>query len=175
MAHLRTCGLAVLGIAMLVAPARAQSDSAHDDGRSVEQVVRDVYSMVSWTDGDTPDWEAVRHVFIPEAIVVLRYPEGLRVMSVDGFLLDWLRFQNQLAESGFTGSLETVLSAEVVEFGDIAHVHVVYESSIPERDRPPRPGADFWSLIRQEDGWKVVSVVNELPRDDMPIPDSFRN
>lgn len=176
MIRTRTFGPALLLAILTAAPALAQSEEdATPDSRSVEQVVRDVYDMVSWTDGKTPDWEEVRKVFIPEAIVVLRYPPGLQVMSVDGFLLDWLRFQNQLAEAGLSGFLETVLSAEVVEFGDIAHVHVVYESSIPDRDRPPRPGVDFWSLIRVDDRWMVASVVNELPRDDMPVPDSFQD
>jgi len=154
----------------LAALAQARTDEPAEDLRSVEQVVRDVYDLVSWTDRNTPDWEVVREVFIPEAIVVLRYPPDLRVMSVDGFLLDWLRFENQLAAAGATGFQETVTSARTTEFGDIAHVQVVYESSIPDRDGPARPGVDLWSLIRVDGQWKVVSVVNELPRDDLPVP-----
>lgn len=163
-------GLAWLIVLAAASPAPGQEQEADSTGPSVEQVVRDVYELVSWTGGDTPDWEAVRDVFIPEAIVVLRYPPELKVMSVDGFLLDWLRFENQLADAGVDGFQETVTSAETTEFGDIAHVHVVYESSIPGSDRPPRPGVDLWSLIRQGGEWKVVSVVNELPRDDLTIP-----
>ncbi len=167
----RSAGLACL-IAMVAAvPALAQSEAAEEDLRSAEQVVRDVYHVVSWTDGNTPDWEVVGEVFIPEAIVVLRYPPNLKVMSVDGFLLDWLRFENQLAERGVKGFLETVVSAEATEFGDIAHVHVVYETTIPDTGRPARPGVDLWSLIRVDGRWKVVSVVNELPRDDLPVPE----
>ena len=107
--------------------------------------------------------------------MVLRYPPGLQVMSVDGFLLDWLRFQNQLAEAGLAGFLETVRSTRVAEFGDIAQVEVVYESSIPDTGRAPRPGVDFWTLIRLDGKWMVASVVNELPRDGLPIPDSFQD
>jgi len=73
----RSAGLACL-IAMVAAvPALAQSEAAEEDLRSAEQVVRDVYHVVSWTDGNTPDWEVVGEVFIPEAIVVLRYPPNL--------------------------------------------------------------------------------------------------
>lgn len=158
-------------LAVLITLLMSVSAVAQEDARSVEQVVRDVYDLVSWTDGDTPDWEVVREIFIPEAIVVLRYPPDLKVMSVDGFLLDWLRFESQLAERGIEGFLETVVAAEVTEFGDVAHVHVVYESSIPDSGRPPRPGVDLWSLIHIGDTWKVVSVVNELPRDGLPVPD----
>jgi len=167
----RTSGLACLMAMAAAVPAFAQSEAAEVDLRSAEQVVRDVYGLVSWTDGNTPDWEVVREVFIPEAIVVLRYPPNLKVMNVDGFLLDWLRFENQLAERGVKGFLETVVSAEVTEFGDVAHVHVVYETTIPDTGRPARPGVDLWSLIRVDGRWKVVSVVNELPRDDLPVPE----
>jgi len=168
--RLRAIGLACLISIALAIPAQAQTDETADDLRSVEQVVRDVYDLVSWTDGNTPDWEVVRDVFIPEAIVVLRYPPDLKVMSVDGFLLDWLRFENQLAGAGVRGFRETVTSAMTTEFGDVAHVQVVYETSIPDTGRPARPGVDLWSLIRMEGRWKVVSVVNELPRDDLPVP-----
>jgi hypothetical protein len=154
----------------LAAPVMAQTDEPAEDLRPVEQVVRDVYDLVSWTDGNTPDWEVVRDVFIRDAIVVLRYPPDLKVMSVDGFLLDWLRFENQLGAAGVSGFQETVTSTETTEFGDVAHVSVVYESSIPGTARPARPGVDLWSLIRVDGRWKVVSVINELPRDDLPVP-----
>ena len=170
MHRIRVTGLACVLSMALTAPAMAQTDESADDLRSVEQVVRDVYDMVSWTDGNTPDWEVVRDVFIRDAIVVLRYPPDLKVMSVDGFLLDWLRFENQLAATGVSGFQETVTSAETTEFGDVAHVSVVYESSIPDTSRPARPGVDLWSLIRVDGRWKVVSVINELPRDELPAP-----
>ena len=169
-------GYFTLLLLLLTPPLTALSPTYTDqesvtDTRSLEQVVRDVYDLVSWTDGNTPDWEVVREVFIPEAVIVLRYPPDLKVMSVDGFLLDWLRFQNQLSAAGVTGFEEAVLETRVMEFGDVAHVEVVYQSSIPESGRPPRPGVDLWSLIRVEGQWKVVSVVNELPREDLPLPD----
>ena len=170
MYRIRMTGLACVVSMVLAAPAMAQTDEPAEDLRSVEQVVRDVYDLVSWTDGNTPDWEVVRDVFIRDAIVVLRYPPDLKVMSVDGFLLDWLRFENQLAAAGVNGFQETVRSAETTEFGDVAHVSVVYESSIPGTARPARPGVDLWSLIRVDGRWKVVSVINELPRDDLPVP-----
>jgi Putative lumazine-binding len=169
----RMISAGVFGLAaILVAPPLcAQSAAPAAEARSVEQVVRDVYDLVSWKDGNTPDWDVVRDVFIPQAIVVLRYPPALQVMSVDEFLLDWLRFEDQLAERGADGFTEKVVSAHTTEFGDIAHVHVVYESSIPDSGRPARPGVDLWSLIRMDGRWKVVSVVNELPREDLPVPD----
>ena len=167
----RTAGLACLMAMCVASPIRAQNDEPEAGVRSVEQIVVDVYELVSWTDGNTPDWDVVRQVFIPEAVVVLRYPPVLKVMSVDGFLLDWLRFQNQLEGAGLTGFQETVLSIRTTEFGDVAHVHVVYESSIPGTGRPAQPGVDLWSLIRVDGEWKVVSVVNELPRDDLGVPD----
>ena len=61
--RLRTLGLACLVSLAIVPPALAQEGSSDGDDRSVEQVVRDVYDLVSWTDGNTPDWEVVREIF----------------------------------------------------------------------------------------------------------------
>lgn len=171
MAYLRFVVLTALFLASAGSRLLSQSVGASEDDRSVEDVVRDVYDLVSWTDDQTPDWEDVRRIFIPEAVIVLRYPPGLQVMSVDDFLQDWLRFEARLAEAGWTGFREAVLSTEVFEFGDVAQVRVIYESSIPGRDRPPQPGVDLWSLIRVEGRWRVASVVNELPRHGLPVPD----
>ena len=73
----RVTGLVCLISMALAFPAQAQTEGASEDQRSVEQVVRDVYDLVSWTDGNTPDWEVVREVFIPEAMIVPRYPPDL--------------------------------------------------------------------------------------------------
>ncbi len=169
MKRIATAALSALITPLVCVPLQAQ------DSRSAEEVVREVYDMVSWTDGNNPDWNDVRPVFMPEAVIVLRYPQGLTVFSLDGFFEDWVRFEKQLETAGAKGFQETVVSAEASEFGDIAHVWVLYESSIPDSGRGPRPGVDSWSLIRIDGEWRVASVVNELPRDDLPIPESLRN
>lgn len=55
----------------------------------------------------------------------------------------------------------------------MAHVLVLYESHIPDSDRAPRSGVDSFQLTRRPDGWRIVSIVNELPTEERPIPEAL--
>jgi hypothetical protein len=61
-----------------------------------------------------------------------------------------------------------------MEFGDMAHVLVLYEASIPGSERPPRQGVDSFQLIKTADRWWIVSITNEIPTIDSPIPAALR-
>jgi hypothetical protein len=113
----------------------------------------------------------VRAVFIPEAVVFLRYRE-LTQFSVDTFLQDFIDFAAG-SSAGTDGFAEKVLSAKVWEYGDVAHVVTVYEARILGSERPPTRGVDSWSLVRRDGEWKVASVVNELVRPDRPLPEGL--
>jgi hypothetical protein len=165
----------VLASALLLvgtAPAHAQAPETETAPGSPETAVRTVYDLVSWNAGEMAEWDAVRAVFVPEAVIILRYPQGLTSFSVETFVQDFIDFAGR-ADVESSGFRETVVAARVWEFGDIAHVVTVYEASIPGRDRPPTRGVDSWSLTRVEDTWKVVSVVNELPGPGRDIPEAL--
>ncbi|MEE8191902.1 MAG: hypothetical protein V3T74_04100 [Gemmatimonadales bacterium] len=139
-----------------------------------EQVVRALYGMVTFDPGTTPDWDEVRSVFIDEAVVVLRTSAtASTVFSVDGFVQDFVNFiERDNVEA--TGFVERVVEVESMVFRDIAHVLVLYESTIPGA-RPPQLGVDSFELIRQDGRWKIVSVINDLPNAGHPVPAVLRN
>ena len=139
-----------------------------------EQVVRALYGMVTFDPGTTPDWAEVRSVFIDEAVVVLRTSAtASTVFSLDGFVQDFVNFiERDNVEA--TGFIERVVEVESMVFRDIAHVLVLYESSIPGA-RPPQLGVDSFELIRQDGRWKIVSVINDLPNAGHPVPAVLRN
>ncbi|MHC5209612.1 MAG: nuclear transport factor 2 family protein [Planctomycetota bacterium] len=135
-----------------------------------EQVVRDVYAQVSFGPGTTPDWDKVRAHFLDEAVIVLRTGrETTAVFTLDGFVADFVAFieRTEADERGFT---ETVLSLHATVFGDIAHVLVLYEAQLQGSERGPSRGVDSFHLIRRGDRWSIVSILNELPSDERPVP-----
>jgi hypothetical protein len=139
-----------------------------------EQVVRGLYEMVTFDPGTTPNWSEVRSVFIDEAVVVLRTsPTASTVFTLDGFVQDFVNFieRDNVEATGFT---ERVVAVESMVFRDIAHVLVLYESSIPGR-RPPTPGVDSFELIKRDGRWKIVSVINDLPNAAHPVPAVLRH
>ncbi len=72
-----------------------------------------------------------------------------------------------MVNRGFT---ESLLGMQVQVFKDIAYIGVLYEAEIRDLDRPPTQGIDLWLLTHKKNGWKVLSVANDvvLPGEEIP-------
>ena len=145
------------------------------ESSSAKGVVTELYDLVTFGPGTTPDWDEVRALFVEEAVVVLRTGrDEMTVFSLEGFVDDFVQFIEQagVRETGFT---ERILDLQETTYGDIAHVLVRFDSHIPGSGRDPREGVDSFELIRHDGRWRIVSIVNERPTADHPIPgDLFR-
>ena len=180
MRHLRfkTVLTALLLVSFVGADLAAQQPpSPEPDARfaTPEGVINAIYDMVTFEAGTVPDWDAVRSTFLPEAIVVLYASRtNARLMSVDGFILDWYKFldESPVKETGFS---ETILRMETTVFNGTANAWVLYESHIPGSGRQPRPGVDNFSLVEKDGRWWIASITNDIPTPDHPIPDVLQN
>jgi hypothetical protein len=164
------CTAALAALALIVGPAIA---AAQAEDRSAEELVRHLYDLVTFGAGETPDLDAVRATFIPEAVIVLRTSRAAStVMSVDDFIADWERFLDEarVVETGFT---EEVTALVPTTFGDIAHILVLYEASIPGR-LEPREGVDSFHLVKRDGQWRIAGILNEIPTADRPVPPMLR-
>jgi hypothetical protein len=140
-----------------------------------EGVVTEIYDLVSFEAGSVPDWDVVRSMFIPEAVVVLRTSrEATTVFSVESFVGDFINFVEN-SPAGDQGFTEEILAMHSLVFGDMANVLVLYEAQITGSSRPPTQGVDNFSLIKKDSRWWIVSVTNEIPTPDRPIPEVLRN
>jgi hypothetical protein len=154
-----------------VAVGAGAQEPAAGDPASAEDVVRSLYDLVSSGPSAPPDWEAVRELFLPEAVIVLRTTrEALTVFSVDGFLQDFRAFYESpdVTENGFR---ETVLDLRATKVGDIAQAWVLYEARVPG-GRGNR-GLDAFLLVRRGDRWQVAAVTNEVPMPGRPVPEDL--
>jgi len=164
--------LLVVACASPAGPERAGQGPAGGPARTVTEL----YDLVTFSPGTTPDWDRVRALFVEEAVVVLRTGrEEMSVFSLEGFVQDFVQFIEQ-ANVEATGFTERILELRVNRFGDWAQVLVRFESWIPDSGRAPSEGLDSFELIRRADGWRIVSILNERPSADRPIPaDLFRD
>lgn len=163
----------LLSASLIATPLQAQV--APEAFETAEGVVTELYDMVSFEAGNVPDWDAVRSTFIPEAVVVLRTSrEATTVFSVESFVQDFINFveNSPAGEMGFT---EEILAMKSLVFGDMANVLVLYEAQITGWQRPPTRGVDNFSLVKKDGRWWIVSVTNELPTPDRPIPEVLRH
>lgn len=137
---------------------------------TAEGVVDEFYRLVTFGPGTTPDWDQVRALFLPEAVVVVRTSRTeTGVFSVDGFVQDFGNFIER-ANVGETGFAETIVRKKPLVFGDIGHFLVLYEAQIPGSGRGPQQGVDSFQVIRKNGRWWIASIVNEIPMADRPLP-----
>lgn len=169
------CGIARTTLAVVLLASAAGTVGAQDGPYDTpEALVRHIYGLVTFPAGPLPDWDSVRATFIPEAVIVLRTSRtASTVMSVDDFIADWLRFVDEydIEQTGFT---EEILNLVPLEFGDIAHVLVLYAASIPGRGRPPQQGVDSFHLIKRDGRWWIAGILNEIPTPERPVPEVLR-
>jgi hypothetical protein len=63
---------------------------------------------------------------------------------------------------------------KTVETGDVARSAVHYTARIPSRERPPQHGIDVLLLMKTDGRWRIVSIVNEIVRPGVEVPEEIR-
>lgn len=141
---------------------------------SPESVVDKLYELVTFKKGESPDWDAVKELFIKDAVIVLRtsYTES-SIFNLDGFVEDFKNFieRANVKETGFS---EKIIKKHAMVFGEIASFLVLYEAQINGSPKKTT-GVDHFSLIKTNGVWKIVSITNELPTNERPVPKELMN
>jgi hypothetical protein len=164
-------GSVLTGLAWLGTGAAAQEASAAaSEFETPEAVVRALYDFVTVEAGTTPDWSAVRSLFLPEAVIVLRTTRTeTTVFSVDGFVDDFVRFIERAGVER-TGFAERIVRLRPWAFKDLAHVLVLYEATIPGSGRPAQQGIDSFAVVRKDGRWWIAAITNDIPDPANPVP-----
>lgn len=139
--------------------------------KTPEDLIRDIYVLVSAADSESVDWIKVRSMFIDEAVVILRTSrEKLTQFTADGFIQDFKDFY-QMPEVSASGFGEKLIRIKAMVYNDIAFVATEYTAAITGSSRPPTRGVDLWLLAKKDGLWKITSVVNEVISAGQEFPD----
>ncbi|MDH3495553.1 MAG: nuclear transport factor 2 family protein [Gemmatimonadota bacterium] len=154
--------------------AQAPPTSTTPAPATAEDAVHRLYELVTFTTAATPDWDAVRALFLPEAVIVLRTGRTTStVFTVESFVADFVTFAQREDVRG-AGFVERIVRLRPLVFRDVAQVLVLYEAHIPGSSRPPQQGVDSFSLVRRDGRWQIAAIVNDLPSPEHPVPAELR-
>lgn len=155
--------------------AHAQTPVPDSRLQSPEAVVRELYRLVCVAPGDSTDWEQVRNLYIPEAVIVLRVSkDAMSTFSVQGWIDDFVAWDKKanVMERGFE---EVIVRMQPMVFRDISHIFVLYDARITSSTKPPTRGVDSIDLIQKNGRWWIASIVNDLPTPEHPIPTQLQD
>jgi len=167
---------------MLLCCGAAVAQTSAPAAQPVGEFVAGLYSLVSSAGGKLPDWDKVRACFLDEAVIVLRTSRtAMTAFDLDGFIKDFVDFYEKPfkrgeatvvpKEAGFT---EKVVRMKVWEYGDMAHVLVLYEAQITGFMAAPQQGVDSWILVRRDGQWRIAGATNEVVTAARPVPAELR-
>ncbi len=133
------------------------------------ELVDSLYQMISFPKEEVPNWSMVRPLFLEECVITLRMSsDSSAIFTVEEWIQDFKDFIiNKDVE--LTGFEENVLKMSTTICGDIAQIAVLYEAKRPG-ESSGREGIDFFHLLNTKSGWKIVSILNEIPRKNVPKP-----
>ena len=181
----RTCAgaAAIVFFCMGADLGRAQEPGAQAPPPPAGDAAAAIYGLVSSAGGKLPDWDKVRACFLKEAVIVLRTSRtALTAFTLEGFIQDFVDFYEKPfkrgeamvvpKDSGFT---EKVVRMKAWEYGDMAHVLVLYEAQITGFAMPPQQGIDSWLLVRRDGRWLIAGATNEIVTPARPVPPELRD
>ena len=135
---------------------------AHEDDPSIARAIEQMYDVISFEEGDDPNWQGLRALFSPHARITRITPEGTDHMDRDGFLA----MTRSLLEAGaYTSFYEFEVARNIERFGGMAQVWSLYET---RRNRAAQAalgrGVNSIQLVRDGDGWRVLGLLwDETP------------
>ena len=145
---------------------RATSPSA-DDRSEIDAVIKALYEVISFDEGGEPNWLRMQSLFSRHARITRVTPDGTDYLDVSGF--------QELAKETFdlgvyTRFFEIEVLRDERRFGALAHVLSAYETRhSPSALEPFARGVNSLQLIREDDGWKVLSLFWDEERIDNPL------
>jgi Domain of unknown function (DUF4440) len=134
-----------------------RQSKTHEDDPSIARALEQLYEVISFEEGEDPNWQGLRAIFSPHARITRITPEGTDYMDRDGFLA----MTRSLLELGaYTSFYEFEVARNVERFGGAAQVWSLYETRRNRDARAPLGrGVNSIQLIRDGDGWRVLGLL----------------
>ncbi len=127
------------------------------DDPAITDLLQRLYAVISFEEGDEPDWPGLERIFSRHARITRLTPEGADYLDPGSFLA---MTRNFLDIGAYTSFFEFEIARRVERFGDIAQVWSVYETRRNKEAREPLGrGVNSIQLVREGDDWRVLGLL----------------
>lgn len=146
------------------APAPVQPAAASAvDLSAIDAVMDSVYAVISGPAGQKRDFDRMRSLFAPNALLRVVTPTGLRGGTLDEFIA---RNGQMLEKEGFS---ERELGRRVEIYGNLASVWSSYDGRTASGSLHMR-GINSFQLVKLGGKWLVASILWQEETPDLPVP-----
>ena len=130
--------------------------SCADVRGQIDELMGLFYRVISFEEGGSPDWEAMKGLFSTHARITRVTPEAIDYLDLTGFR----SLAEELIEVGaFTSFFEREIARRVDRYGSVMHVASVYETKIsPDAVDFIERGVNSLQLGQENGTWKICSL-----------------
>lgn len=149
-----------------------QAQDYASDTESIENTMTAILEVISGPAGREMDWARWRHLFRGDVPFKIRTkgPDGkLRVVetSSEGYANN---IGPNLSKRNF---YETYANLKIDQYGDIAHVFMVYESKETPDAKPFDRGINSFQLMYDQGRWWIVGLMWQAESSGVAIPKKY--
>jgi len=152
---------AVLAIAIPAEAAPSKADLA-----AIDATIRGTYEIISGPPGQKRDFDKMRTMFAPDALLRVVTPKGIRGGSLENYIA---KSGPILEKEGFT---ERELGRRTEVYGNLATVWSSYDGRTASGSFHER-GINSFQLVKVDGKWLVASILWQEESKEFPLPDDM--
>ena len=176
MIRTRMSVLILLGVFVATGTGMAQTAPRPSDVESPEAIVLAAYASIAREPGQPFDWDRFRSLFRPDARLIPNTEQrqgSFDVLTAEGFI-EWIQaFTPSPGTANDQGFQEEQVSAEVVRYGDVAHVFSTYQKHFWGSEEILGRGINSFQLVQNGGRWWIAGIAWDEENGAGPIPAEY--
>ncbi len=141
-----------------------------EDEKQIDELTEALYSSISFDEGESPDLEMLKSLFIREGMLINNNGDPL-IMSINQFV-------DAVEEQHSRGELKSFYEGEIASrteiFGKISHRFSTYGAKFdPGASEPFSIGINSIQFIEVGGSWRVASIIWNDQAEGRKIPEMY--
>jgi hypothetical protein len=139
------------------------------DDVAIKKAVDDAYAAISFTNRQ-PRYDSIKYAFIPQAQLINFISDTAQILSINDFVKAFKTYVESTKIQTFN---EQEIYGRTDEFGNIAQRISSYKTYINSPDIVKERGVNSFQLVKTPQGWKVSSIIWNVEKPGLSIPDYY--